>query len=81
MKRHYTTTDIAVLRALRKPHWFSACELQLACPHGRGIYVSTVTRSMQRLAGNGLVKLQWIDSDLQAHRLDWPASLSRILAA
>ncbi len=75
MKRHYTTTDIAVLQALAGPGWW---ELQEA----EDMSLMSIHASLIRLATDNLVELRFTDDDeLSARRLSLPAEVSRILAA
>ena len=74
MKRHYTTTDIAVLQALSEPSWW---ELEAA----EDMSLMSIHASLCRLVTNNLVELRWVNDELSARCLSLPASLSRILAA
>ena len=67
MKRHYTATDLIVLRMLTKPGWIRAGGLPSV--------------SLGRLVTDELIELRYVDDVLYASRLAWPASLSRIVAA
>lgn len=81
MKRHYTTTDLCVLRALSKPGWADVFNLEIV-PTGRtDIFWQTILNSLGRLVTDNLIALRYVNDDIQARRLSWPIELSRILAA
>ncbi len=86
MKRHYTSTDLNILRWLSEPGWADADKLfnVYLGMRPKGFYNSslmTIHASLCRLVTDNLVELRWADNDLSARRLSLPASLSRILAA
>lgn len=87
MKRHYTTTDLTMLRLLIEPGAVSSNELFDAYLGMRAdrcwpsSSLATIHNSLQRLSTDRLVELWYVGDALRVRRLGWPASLSRILAA